>query len=379
MRRKEKARMVMMNSEPVQWSEEKQNALQEHLVGRWAEDIWIFTPSNPKRSRGYLRFTLSSPSLKTEVKYAIWNKFSIGEHKVDSQQSELCWVLPHLIDWLNHYTQSIQSLMEKTIEEWEMSLQDFLIQTGHLRIRKFKKLSATQEYLEYSRSDRHILLLRQLYAAIRAAYDDRLETERDIWDMQKMGLAVNLAGRKHLLNFTYIAQPWLRCLAKEYIKYNMALNSPGDCSAKLQSIRKFSEFLTERAPETALSATNIDRGLIVQYIEFLASRKISDTSRLHLLSGLRTFLETCARSLKIEDVPQERLIFNEDFPKLPQRQSREIPEEVLVQLREHLNTLPTATLRKVVILLECGIHVTWNMPPSPLTFAPSTAFFGSFA
>jgi integrase/recombinase XerD len=37
--------------------------------------------------------------------------------------------------------------------------------------------------------------------------------------------------------------------------------------------------------------------------------------------------------------------------------SREIPEEVLVQLREHLDTLPTTLLRMVTLLLEVGLRI----------------------
>jgi len=147
-----------MNSEPAQWSEEKLKSLQEHLVGRWAEDIWIFAPSNRKHSTRYLRFTLSSPSLKTEIKYAIWSKFDTGKCKMNASQSHFITTLSYLIDWLNLYTPPIQSLMEKTLEEWEMSFRDYLIRTGGLRKKRILGLSTTQEYVEYIREDRRIIL-----------------------------------------------------------------------------------------------------------------------------------------------------------------------------------------------------------------------------
>ncbi len=346
-----------MNSEPVQWSEEKQKALQELLVGSWAEDTWIFTPSNRKRSTRYLRFMLSSPSLKTEVKYAIWKKFDTGRCKINADHGEFVTSLTLLMEWLNHYTPSIQSLMEKTLEEWELSFRDYLKQSGHFKHRKKKSLLANQEYIEYAAEDRRITLLRQIFATIREAYDDRPETEREIWDMRKMGLAVNLAGGIRLLNFTLIAQPWLRCLTREFMKYNIVVNSPGDCYAKLEHVLKFSEFLTKRYPEALISTPAIDRALMVQYIRFLREEKISDVRRSKLLSGLRVFLETCAFRLEMAEVPRERVIYNDDFPKILQGQSREIPNGVLAQLREHLNALPTTILRMVVILLECGLRI----------------------
>jgi len=346
-----------MNNEPVQWSEEKQKSLQDLLVGRWAEDIWIFTPSNEKRRPSYLRFTLNSPSLKAEIKYALWNKFDTGRRKINARHDDLIAGLSLIMEWLNHYTPPVQSLMEKALAEWELSFREYLKQSGRFKYRKDKALLANQEFVERIAEDRRITLLRRIFAIVCEAYDDRPETEREIWDMRKMGLAVNLAGGIRCLNFTLIAQPWLRHIALEFMRYNLAVHSPGDCYAKLGYILKFSEFLTKRYSEAHISMPVIDRALVVQYISFLREEKVSDVRRLHLLSGLRIFFETCAFRLEIAEVPRERLIYNDDFPKIPLGQSREIPDGVLAQLREHLNTLDTPILRMVVILLECGLRI----------------------
>src|SRR2546430_2141681 len=71
-----------------------------------------------------------------------------------------------------------------------------------------------------------------IYRIVADAYDARPEIEKDIWDMHKMGLEVNPASTSHHLNFTRISQPWLRDLAKEYMRYNVAVHSPGDCLKK---------------------------------------------------------------------------------------------------------------------------------------------------
>src|SRR6266567_3224061 len=269
MRQKGRPGTTSINKEPVQWSGEKQKSLQDQLVGRWAEDNWLFTPSDPTRSPRYLRFTLGSPSLKTEVKYAIWKKFDTDRCKINSCQDALIAGLTLLIEWLNHYSPPVQSFMEKTLKEWELSFRDYLEQSGCFKLRKARVLRANQEYVEYSCEDRRINLLRQIFATTREAYDERPEIEREIWDLRKMGLAVNLAGGIRLLNFTLIAQPWLCCLTREFMKYNIAINSPGDCYAKLAYVLKFSEFLTKRYPEALISTPAIDRALMVQYIRFL--------------------------------------------------------------------------------------------------------------
>jgi len=124
---------------------------------------------------------------------------------------------------------------------------------------------------------------------------------------------------------------------------------------KLQAIREFSRFLALHVPTCC--ASDLDRALIVKYLGFLRERQLSITWCNRTLTHLRTFLETCIYYLQIQELTREQIIFNEDLAKEPETLSREIPEEVLEQLRTHLNTLPTTILRMVTILLECGMRI----------------------
>jgi integrase/recombinase XerD len=342
-----------MNTEPVAWSQEKQQRLQEHLVGVFAEDIWRL-----KGSRGWKRplsFSLfRSPPLKIEVKYAAWCKFDSGEWKCGSDQHVTAFYLNNLAAWLNAVAPDVPSFMVHRLEHWEISLRSYLIQRGLYKRRKRKDLRATQEYQEYEREDQRIALFRQFYRIIADAYDDRPAMEKDIWDLRKMGLDVNLTATQFILNFTAITQSWLQNLAKEFMKYNVATHSTGDCSGKLVAIRDFSRFLARAFPRCRVS--DIDRALIIEYISALREQKPL-AQRNAILGNLRIFLETCAHRLHIPGLTKEQIIFGDDFARLPERFSREIPEGVLVQLREHLKTLPTTTLRMVVILLEVGLRI----------------------
>ncbi len=97
--------------------------------------------------------------------------------------------------------------------------------------------------------------------------------------------------------------------------------------------------------------------MIVRYISALVEQNTKAGRRNKLLVQLRVFLETCAYHLQIQEITKERIIFDEDLVKEPAYASREIPEEVLVQLRQHVETLPTTVLRMVVIVLECGMRI----------------------
>ncbi len=220
---------------------------------------------------------------------------------------------------------------------------------------QFKRGATSQEQVEDVHEDTRICLLRQCYKIVASAYDDREETAKDCWDLRKMGIPVDLTLSYFQLNFEPISQPWLKHLAKEFMKYNVAVHSQGACMIKLQAIRQFSRFLALHAPTCC--ASDIDRDLIVKYLGFLRERQLSIKWRNRTLTHLRTFLETCVYYLQVQELTREQIIFDEDLAKEPEPLSREIPEEVLEQLRTHLNTLPTTILRMVTILLECGLRI----------------------
>jgi len=228
------------------------------------------------------------------------------------------------------------------------------METKRFRAGKKKRLNAAQSYVEYPMDDRRIHLFHTVYRIIADAYDERAEIDKDVWDMRKLGLSLNLSKSKYLLNFELIAQPWLRHLAKEFMKYSMAIRSTEDCSVRLSVLRDFSRFLTHYFPQCRTS--DLDRTIILKYLGVLREQKALIT-QLRYLSVLRTFLETCAYRLHMPELTREPLIFEDDFAKVPLSLSREIPEEVQVQLREHLDSLPTTTLRMVTILLECGLRL----------------------
>jgi len=137
-----------MKSEIILWSEDRQKRLQEHLVGTWANDVWLVTSRSSRRAAVYLRFSINSIPLKLEIKYAVWSKFNSGQWKMERDQKSLRRELTLIIEWLNHFAQPIQSLMEKGLEEWEMSLRSYIVQMRQQHHRVQKNLLSTQEYVE---------------------------------------------------------------------------------------------------------------------------------------------------------------------------------------------------------------------------------------
>ena len=341
------------------WSEEKRARLQAQLTGMWAEDSWVLMGTNDRGNQVQHVFhvALLNSSLAIEVKYALWYQWTCrgGLKQVPRSQRRLLYQSRNLVAWLNQVAFPVHSLLERDVEFWVCSLRTWLVQTGQYAPYSAKHLSAAQTYIDYPHEDRHIGLLRTMYHTLMEVYDDRPETEKDIWDLRTFGVLLNLSHGSHKLNFTLIAPSWLRSLAKRYLEYNLTIHSAGDCQAKLTAIKHFARFVAQAAPQAQIA--DIDRALILRYLGFLHTQNLSASARIKFLVSLRTFLETCAHRLHIVGLTREPLIFSEDLPQLPEYGTREIPEEVLVQLRMHLKALPTTVLRMVTILLEIGLRI----------------------
>ncbi len=353
-----------MNQEPdhpLLWSEEKRLRLHACLTGMWAKDTWQLKSINEKEKpvQHTLCLAFTNVSLKNEFKYAVWYQWNQGVWQRYHKRGKLAvlYSLRYLVNWLQEREFSLRSFLERPLEFWECSLRTWLVQTEQYALRSSKRLMATTHtYKKYVTEDRRIYLFRTMYHTLVEAYDDREQTEKDVWDLQTFGVSLNLSQAGHKLNFTLIGQSWLRTLAKRYLEYNLSLYSASDTQRKLTALQHFSYFLAQEAPQA--SVADLDRALILRYLSVLREQHLASVTWRHYLGGLRTFLETCAHRLQIPGLTRELLIFDDDFPPRSDGGTREIPGEVLVQLSAHLKALPTTLLRMVAILLEVGLRIS---------------------
>jgi hypothetical protein len=115
-----------MNSEPIGWSVEKQQHLQDHLTGFWAEDTWLFTSKQGKVYQ--MNFSLPAAALQAEIKYALHTKFESGRWKTNGNLSSMCRDVKAILQWLNQLPFMPSSLMQKPLDHWEMALRSSLVQ-----------------------------------------------------------------------------------------------------------------------------------------------------------------------------------------------------------------------------------------------------------
>jgi integrase len=352
-----------MSGDSTQWSVEKQQRLARQLSGYWAADVWKIGACPLVKPEGLgkaypnaaVRFEGISPSMKIELKYACWKKFTDRNWKADSDGR--WFYLKPIINWLSQAAPHINSLLEKGLDEWEASLREFI---------------AARDNMKDPR--RYVSVLRVIYACVAEAYDDRDEYEKDRWDARKMGNRGAPTACNFHLSFDTIPQPWLKQAAKDYCRYAVTMYSVGHLQSILFAVKLFSDFIGRVRP--IRTPAEINRPLLVEFFSFVAAKKLATVTVVNLLIDLRTFLRACARE-GWGGIPDQNVIYNEDIPKVPKPQPRFIPAEVMDQLMRHLDELPLRIRRMLFILIEVGLRSAelFQLPPDCLLQDSQGAWF----
>lgn len=344
-----------MNNRSGVWNRTKQLRLLAQLKGFWGEDIWDMQRSpvqglSPNANQRRLRFECKSPKLNGELKYALWKKYSEG-HWTSTQELTKVHLL---VKWLNSLKLLPNSFMERDLEAWKSSYRAYLKRHGMYRMGTTSRMDGEQRPRVTPRDSAYISTLRQAYLILSNAYDDRVEQDKDIWDLKLMLTDHNPTRYFSTMNFLKVKQPWLRAAVKSYIAYSLPIYAEGTCRTRLQSLVCFSEFLSNERPRA--TARSITRSLLLRYLGYLPTRVCTGVRKNHVIN-LRTFLEIAYREQWLPTGP-ERLIYDEEVPQPSKPQPRYIPATVLDQLNQHLHELKPHWMRKVLILQECGMRIS---------------------
>ncbi len=351
-----------MEALQVQWSKTKLAELERQLTGYWAKDEWEFSecplakgyvlPSRGNQSKKLLLRCISQ-SLNTEIKYALKSKLEQGFSPITLWNRTA--TIRYLTEWLNVVAPSTSSLLDRSLQAWELSLRSYLAKQGKLNESLTPpRINKNQEIRQYRLHSIHITTFRQIYKVVVDAYDGRKEHEKEIWDLRKMGVSSDPSKSSYKINFTKIKQPWLFKATQRFIRYSLSICSVGECQNRIAALSDFSAFLYHYHP--TLLPEEIDRPLLLEYLSDLPRTGLHEGTRHRQIGCLRTFLELCARE-GWASVPDKRLIYNEDFPRISKPQPRYIPEEVMAQLNQYIETLPPTEMRMALVLQEAGMRI----------------------
>ncbi|MEM7065816.1 MAG: tyrosine-type recombinase/integrase [Cyanobacteria bacterium P01_B01_bin.77] len=190
--------------------------------------------------------------------------------------------------------------------------------------------------------------------ALAPVANPELEYQRDAWDARRLGVDVGYEKRSYLINFKPITQKWLKDAAKLHLRTCLGHLAFSSVQEKASSMRKLSRFFAEYHPQ--IQSHEINRTVIMDLVARLAAEKLSPATRSKILSDAKLFFEACYQNEWLN--VSRYLVRSEDFPKIPKRIPRYIPEEVMRQLNEHIDELAEPIMRMVLVLQECGMRIS---------------------
>ena len=328
----------------------KEEQIQEYLKqdnAYWLNnDKWDFTKDifygKRIRSQRYYDFSnFKSNRYKNEVKFYFLYHFKEQLLKPISV-GIMGSVLNHLSKFIKVNT-LVDLDIDRTHTKWKL----YLINQGI----KYKPRE----------NSRYFSFINNLLNFIHDFYDDRDETDKDIWDIKKIrGARIPASGfSKTALDFSSIPQ-YYRKVVKNYLKTIITKKSASHCFQILWRIKYFIKSFYSRGYLDGF-IEQLNRQDIEDYLYHLNNefRDNNPTYRSKFVSYLRTFLEyiQLAQYKKAPKKEVSFLIFQDDIPrrelnKDEVKKAKFIPEPVVKQLDNNIRELDRIQYIPFYILLR---------------------------
>ncbi len=316
--------------------------------GYWLEnDIWDFTKEffygEVIRNCDHFDFSnLKMIDLKNEVKYYFLFNFKNGllsqEYLVYSGS-----VLKHFSAFVKATT-LLNLDINRIVTRWKI----YLINQGI----KYDPMT----------SSRYFSFVSSVIKFIQGFYDDREETEKDIWEVNKIigaNIPASNRGMKLTLNFTTIPE-YYREEVKRYFKTIITKRSASHCQHVLVRIDYFFNSFYARGYEDGF-LKELNRQDIEDYLYQMGNdfKDKNPTYRSKFVSYIRTFLEYIQLA-QYEKTPKKEvsfLIFQDDIPRRELhseevKKARFIPEPVIKEIDNNIMDLDRPQYIPVYILLR---------------------------
>ena len=179
--------------------------------------------------------------------------------------------------------------------------------------------------------------------------------DRDVWVASDVGLKPDCTHSVYYLPFTNITTSWLKIAAKRFVRLQATTRSFSTCRGYLRCFAHLNDYL--QTLNEFVPPSQFNRAFIIGFIQYLAKRGLSPTTRGITLINLRTFQQI---SLQEEwlDFPEKPIIFNNDLPKDATITPKYISQDVLNQLKKHLHQLSLWMQKLVIVLMETGRRIS---------------------
>jgi integrase len=189
----------------------------------------------------------------------------------------------------------------------------------------------------------------------------------DVWDLRRLGLRPpSITEGTARLRFGRIPQPWLRQLAKRWIRSRLGSGiGNAQVAADLRALTRFARFLataTSQPSTPTASMAAVTRQVLERYLAELAASPLSVGRRNADIGALNRFLQAIRQRHWDDGLPADAVLYPEDFIKHEHggRLPRALAEQVMAQVEDpaNLDRWPDPAGRLVTMLLiGCGLRV----------------------
>jgi integrase len=319
---------------------ERQPFCRTHL-SRWrdwrrrtgGQDLEAFVAYCEIRGTDRFDFRPLPAQLKLEFQYAL--QCRVDERRGKMRPQDASRVLRLMI------ASGTTSLLDWPLTVWEAKLRAFI------RGQRLKTIPGARVFLRYAW---------QRVDDLACGHGWEAEYPRDIWDLRRLGFT---DGPRHL-RFDRIPQPWLRVLAKRWIRRKLSSKTtPGQAHRLLGTLTLFAKFLAEPTVDVNELA-GLSREVLERYAAHALSQPVSTRMHSGYIGAVNAFLMAIRQHRWDATLPVDAAFYPEDFPEPAKLLPRALSEFVMAQIErpDNLARLADPTMRlTTLILIGTGLRI----------------------
>ncbi|WP_395405669.1 tyrosine-type recombinase/integrase (plasmid) [Arthrobacter sp. UC242_113] len=188
--------------------------------------------------------------------------------------------------------------------------------------------------------------------------DAASEFERDLWRLEVMGFR-GRTGQGGTLRFKPVPQPWLRLLAKRFMRWRISTGtSYSQLNRDMTALHRLADAFTEHAGENG-AVHEFTRETVEVYLNLLLRLGLSPASRSYSLSSTALFLRAAREHNWEPGLSASAGIHLGDHPRRPTALPRALPEFIMAQIEDPdmLGRLEQPHRLMMQILIRTGLRL----------------------
>ncbi|MFB8369607.1 tyrosine-type recombinase/integrase [Pseudarthrobacter sp. NPDC055928] len=258
---------------------------------------------------------------------------------------------------------AIQILASHPRERQRFRLQDLRSLLGRLRQTDAGSLLISAESAQLHDAPSAV---RRTHAALSSALEHFLEPptassefERDLWRLEVMGFRGRI-GQQGRLRFSTIEQPWLRLLAKRFMRWRISTGtSYSQLNRDMTALLRLADAFTEHAGANG-AVQDFTRESIEVYLNLLLRLRLGPASRSYSLSSTALFLRAIRENNWEPALPASAGVRMGDHPRRTAALPRALPEFVMAQIEDPkaLERLEQPHRLMMQILIRTGLRLS---------------------